>query len=174
MLLPSSFLTRYGNIVVSYHNISADYFPQAKNVVYLILRDDPLRRFAPAPPKGEPLAWRESLRLNRKACGRACSPGGAVAQRLKGFKSAEPEKTVKRSSRRTGVNLQFFPVQPTSLGLKGASSPFSWLQRVEIAGTFLVLFWCQKRTSLGKTLFPIVDRSIYRRYPRHAAHRKIL
>ena len=50
--------------------------------------------------------------------------GGAVAQRLRGFKSAEPEKTVKRSSRRTGVNLQFFPVEPTSLGLKGASSPF--------------------------------------------------
>ncbi len=36
--------------------------------------------------------------------------GGAVAQRLRGFKSAEPEKMVKRSSRRTGVNLQFFPV----------------------------------------------------------------
>ena len=35
---------------------------------------------------------------------------GAVAQRLRGFESAEPEKTVKRSSRRTGVNLQFFPV----------------------------------------------------------------
>ena len=51
-------------------------------------------------------------------------PGGAVAQRLRGYKSAEPEKTVKRSSRRTGVNLQFFPVQPTPLGLKGASSPF--------------------------------------------------
>ena len=30
--------------------------------------------------------------------------------RLRGFKLAEPEKTVKRSSRRTGVNLQFFPV----------------------------------------------------------------
>ena len=51
-------------------------------------------------------------------------PRGAVAQRLRGFESAEPEKTVKRSSRRTGVNLQFFPVQPSSLGLKGASSPF--------------------------------------------------
>ena len=50
--------------------------------------------------------------------------GGAVAQRLRGFKSAEPEKTVKRSSRRIGVNLQFFPVEPTPLGLKGASSPF--------------------------------------------------
>ena len=37
-------------------------------------------------------------------------PRGAVAQRLRGYKSAEPEKTVKRSSRRTGVNLQFFPV----------------------------------------------------------------
>ena len=41
---------------------------------------------------------------------RARSPGGAVAQRLRGFESAEPKKTVKRSSRRTGVNLQFFPV----------------------------------------------------------------
>ena len=39
---------------------------------------------------------------------RTRSPGGAVAQRLRGFQSAEPEKTVKRSSRRTGVNLQFF------------------------------------------------------------------
>ena len=77
-----------------------------------------------APSEREPLAWRYSFRLNRKVCGRVRSPGGAVAQRLRGFKSAEPEKTVKRSSRRTGVNLQFFPVQPSSLGLKGASSPF--------------------------------------------------
>ena len=60
----------------------------------------------------------------RGAAGVPAPPGGAVAQRLRGFKSAEPEKTVKRSSRRTGVNLQFFPVQPTPLGLKGASSPF--------------------------------------------------
>ena len=72
----------------------------------------------------ESVAQRQSFRLKRKACRRACSPGGAVAQRLRGCKSAEPEKTVKRSSRRTGVNLQFFPVQPSSLGLKGASSPF--------------------------------------------------
>ncbi len=67
------------------------------------------------------------LPLSAKArrCGRVLAPPwGAVAQRLRGFKSAEPEKTVKRSSRRTGVNLQFFPVQPSSLGLKGASSPF--------------------------------------------------
>ena len=39
-------------------------------------------------------------------------PGGELSSvaRLRGYKSAEPEKTVKRSSRRTGVNLQFFPV----------------------------------------------------------------
>ena len=78
----------------------------------------------PAPSEREPLAWWESFWLNRKVCGRACSPGGAVAQRLRGYKSAKPEKTVKRFSRRTGVNLQFFPVELTSLGLKGASSPF--------------------------------------------------
>ena len=61
----------------------------------------------------------------RSAAGERLLPlGGAVAQRLRGFESAEPEKTVKRSSRRTGVNLQFFPVELTSLGLKGASSPF--------------------------------------------------
>ena len=117
--------------------------------------------------------------------------GGAVAQRLRGFKSAEPEKTVKRSSRRTGVNLQFFPVEPTALGLKGACSPFfvdpARRNRWHFSGsllvskeniprlpphppaerpctlaasknfpcktrTFLVLFWCQKRTT--PPLFP--------------------
>ena len=77
-----------------------------------------------APSGREPLAWWESFWLKCKLCGWERSPGGAVAQRLRGYKSAEPEKTVKRSSRRTGVNLQFFPVQPTPLGLKGASSPF--------------------------------------------------
>ena len=159
----------------------------------------------PAPSRREPLAWRESLRLNRRACGRACSPGGAVAQRLKGFKSAEPEKTVKRSSRRTGVNLQFFPVQPTSLGLKGASNPFfvaparrnrcdlavlntQHLLRKPVcdlkaplglsclAGTAALFFsFGVKREHPPVRHFPpIVDRSIYRRYPRHAAHRKIL
>ena len=94
----------------------------------------------PAPSGREPLAWRQRLRLKCKVPAaknlplrgrwhraamteRVRSPGGAVAQRLRGFKSAEPEKTVKRSSRRTGVNLQFFPVQPTSLGLSRACSP---------------------------------------------------
>ena len=67
---------------------------------------------------------RRFLRKRGAAGERLLPLGGAVAQRLRGFKSAEPEKTVKRSSRRTGVNLQFFPVEPSSLGLKGASSPF--------------------------------------------------
>ena len=129
----------------------------------------------PAPSRREPLAWRESLRLNRKAYGRACSPGGAVAQRLKGFKSAEPEKTVKRSSRRTGVNLQFFPVQPSSLGLKGASSPFfvapARRNRWHFSGSLLV----SKENIPRQRLLPLLSIVLfYRRYSRYAAHRKIL
>ena len=165
-------------------------------------------------PKGR------ALGMTGKFPGVPAPPGGAVAQRLRGYKSAEPEKTVKRSSRRTGVNLQFFSVQPTSLGSSRACSPWRrvaapsirfvpwaalascWplpqqLLPVSAAGggrsccvagwvesrgreggigtplptsgpaerlctlktsrksphgaqcTFLVLFWCQKRTSLG-------------------------
>jgi len=53
---------------------------------------------------------RRFLRKRGAAGERLLPLGGAVAQRLRGYESAEPEKTVKRSSRRTGVNLQFFPV----------------------------------------------------------------
>ena len=74
--------------------------------------------------KGKRHLQRRFLRRRGAAAGELAPRWGAVAQRLRGFKSAEPEKTVKRSSRRTGVNLQFFPVQPSALGLKGASSPF--------------------------------------------------
>ena len=112
-----------------------------------------------APSEREPLAWRYSFRLNRKVCGRVRSPGGAVAQRLRGFKSAEPEKTVKRSSRRTGVNLQFFPVEPTSWGLKGASSPFfvapARRNRWHFSGSLLVSkenIPRQAETSLAETI----------------------
>ena len=91
-------------------------------------RPRPLRQFASltaTSPKGRGLGMAVQFPAQTQSL-RACSLplGGAVAQRLRGFESAEPEKTVKRSSRRTGVNLQFFPVQPTPLGLKGASSPF--------------------------------------------------
>ena len=51
--------------------------------------------------------------------------GGAVAQRLRGFESAEPEKTVKRSSRRTGVNLQFFPVGAYFFGIVKGEQPLA-------------------------------------------------
>ena len=60
--------------------------------------------------RGKRHLQRRFLRKRSAAGGRSLPLGGAVAQRLRGFKSAEPEKTVKRSSRRTGVNLQFFPV----------------------------------------------------------------
>ena len=109
----------------------------------------------PALPKGEPLAWRENFRQSRKLCRWERSPGGAVAQRLRGYKSAEPEKTVKRSSRRTGVNLQFFPVQPTPLGLKGASSPFfvapARRNRWHFSGSLLV----SKENIPGKRKLPL-------------------
>ena len=73
---------------------------------------------------GEVFPQRESLWHDGKVSGQtaklagALAPlGGAVAQRLRGFESAEPEKTVKRSSRRTGVNLQFFPVGAYFFGI---------------------------------------------------------
>ena len=64
--------------------------------------------------------------------------GGAVAQRLRGFKSAEPEKTVKRSSRRTGVNLQFFSGAALCFGVKRGEQP---LFRGSSASKSLALFW---------------------------------
>ena len=85
-----------------------------------------IRRCAPPPPDRVKASAAVAKFPAQPQSLRACPLplGGAVAQRLRGYKSAEPEKTVKRSSRRTGVNLQFFPVQPSALGLKGASSPF--------------------------------------------------
>ena len=91
-----------------------------------------------APSGREPLAWRESFRLKHKACGWERSPWGAVAQRLRGFKSAEPEKTVKRSSRRTGVNLQFFSGVALCFGVKRGEQP---LFRGSSASKSLALFW---------------------------------
>ena len=75
-----------------------------------------------APPRGRLNSLSQNLTVLTAPSGRERTLSGA--QRLRGYQSAEPEKTVKRSSRRTGVNLQFFPVELTSLGLKGASSPF--------------------------------------------------
>ena len=71
-----------------------------------------IRRYAPPSPDwGKALAAEVQFPAKTRSLQACLRPlGGAVAQRLRGFKSAEPEKTVKRSSRRTGVNLQFFPV----------------------------------------------------------------
>ena len=71
-----------------------------------------IRRYAPPSPDWGKASAAEVQFPPKTQSLRACPLplGGAVAQRLRGYKSAEPEKTVKRSSRRTGVNLQFFPV----------------------------------------------------------------
>ena len=54
------------------------------------------------------------------------SPAGSCRAVTEGpFKSAEAENTVKRSSRRTGVNLQYFRVEPTSLGSERGEQPLS-------------------------------------------------
>ena len=67
--------------------------------------------FGASSPKGRALGMAVQFLAQAQSLRECPLPlGGAVAQRLRGFKSAEPEKTVKRSSRRTGVNLQFFPV----------------------------------------------------------------
>ena len=53
-------------------------------------------------------------------------------------KTAELKKAVKRSSRRIGVNLQLFCVQPTSLGSERGEQPLS---RGSSASKSLALFW---------------------------------
>ena len=54
------------------------------------------------------------------------SPAGSCRAATEGpFQSAEAENTVKRSSRRTGVNLQYFRVEPTSLGSERGEQPLS-------------------------------------------------
>ena len=87
--------------------------------------------------------------------------GGAVAQRLRGFQSAEPEKTVKRSSRRTGVNLQLFPAgahffrivkgeQPLSNGLRPPASASCLGRHSRLAGR------CPNNSSLFPPLAAVV------------------
>ena len=125
-------------------------------VLRLASSPSPSRLRRATSPKGR------GLGKEMKFAGRNAPPGGAVAQRLRGFKSAEPEKTVKRSSRRTGVNLQFFPVQPSALGLKGASSPFfvapARRNRWHFSGSLLVSKENIPRQQLlpQRSAFPIV------------------
>ena len=87
---------------------------------------------------GQRQLQRRFLRKLGAAGGRLLPLGGAVAQRLRGFESAEPEKTVKRSSRRIGVNLQFFSGVALLFGVKRGEQP---LFRGSSASKSLALFW---------------------------------
>ena len=54
------------------------------------------------------------------------SPAGSCRAATEGpFQSAEAENTVKRFSRRTGVNLQYFRLEPTPLGSERGEQPLS-------------------------------------------------
>ena len=77
----------------------------ASRFPFLSLRDIFPRRGGSLSSQGEPLAWRQSFQVDRKACGCACSPGGAVAQRLRGYKWRS-EKSVKAIAP-TGAALAF-------------------------------------------------------------------
>ena len=81
--------------------------------------------------KGEPLAVHTKFSVSPETCPLADVSRSREAFRCgqpshSDFKSAEAENTVKRSSRRTGVNLQYFRLEPTALGSgKGRAAPFS-------------------------------------------------
>ena len=83
------------------------------SVIVLRKRPRPLRRSRASSPKGRAFGIAGEFPVKPQSFrGGGSSPLGELSSvaRLRGYKSAEPEKTVKRSSRRTGVNLQFFPV----------------------------------------------------------------
>ena len=70
--------------------------------------------------------WPAAKAQQIKCLLRQRSPPGSWRAATEGpFKSAEAENTVKRSSRRTGVNLQYFRVEPTSLGSERGEQPLS-------------------------------------------------
>ena len=71
---------------------------------------NPLRRFAPALPKGE-----VSPKVTERALPLPC--GELPPQRLRGLEMAEHKKALSEAA-------SFFVWSPSSLGLKGASSPF--------------------------------------------------
>ena len=118
--------------------------------------------------KGKRHLQRRFLRKRGAGGGRSLPLGGAVAQRLRGFKSAEPEKTVKRSSRRTGVNLQFFSGVALCFGVKRGEQP---LFRGSSASKSLALFWFsfgvkREHPSTNKS-FPVKPQSIRSRQRLH-------
>ena len=70
--------------------------------------------------------WPAAKAQQIKCLLRQRSPPGSWRAATEGpFKSAEAENTVKKSSRRTGVNLQYFRVEPTPLGSERGEQPLS-------------------------------------------------
>ena len=156
LILPRFFAKRYTHRWVFPH-LPKSWWKNEKNYFNFVVPES-LRTawgsiFTGGFSPGRLRPFSDSLALSVKSCGFASSPkgralgkaakftaiptappGGAVAQRLRGHQSAEPKKTVKRSSRQSGVNLQFFPVEPTSLGLSRASSPGPVVEWVESRG----------------------------------------
>ena len=68
---------------------------------------------------------------------------------LRGAAAAAAEGPSNRRSAKNAFSeaTSIFPLRPLLWDYQGRAALDSWVQRVEIAGTFLVLFWCQKRTS---------------------------
>ena len=67
---------------------------------------------------------------------------------LRGAAAAAAEGPSNRRSAKNAFSeaTSIFPLRPLLWDYQGRAALDSWVQRVEIAGTFLVLFWCQKRT----------------------------
>ena len=67
---------------------------------------------------------------------------------LRGAAAAAAEGPSNRRSAKNAFSeaTSIFPLRPLLWDYQGRVALDSWVQRVEIAGTFLVLFWCQKRT----------------------------
>ena len=75
---------------------------------------------------------------------------------LRGAAAAAAEGPSNRRSAKNAFSeaASIFPLRPLLWDYQGRVALDSWIQRVEIAGTFLVLFWCQKRTSSSYNPLP--------------------
>ena len=71
---------------------------------------------------------------------------------LRGAAAAAAEGPSNRRSAKNAFSeaTSIFPLRPLLWDYQGRAALDSWVQRVEIAGTFLVLFWCQKRTNSAR------------------------
>ena len=84
----------------------------------------------------------------REAASAALAPlRGAVAQRLRGFKSAEHKKSFSEAT-------WIFCMEPNSFGVTRGEQPLVRASRAsKVAGAFLVLFWHAKENISGGKAF---------------------